>query len=693
MQAQPTSRNARLSHKQRRRSPAVLLLLTAGVLLTCWVAGGGPFRETRQALAQAAQSGPIRVVKTVSPTVLLAPGGEVEFTVRIENTSNNLTLTIDTLVDWPHGNLNGQGNCAIPPPIQPLGFYECSFHAMVSGTPGYVETDVVIASGFSDGKPVSGGASASVRILAPSTPTPTATSTPSCPADDYESDDSPSLSKPLSQGDIQLHTFSHEEDLDWVSFYPPTVGKSYNISTFDLEEGADTYLSLYDKWGTPLKHNDDLDWKRCITGDTKYCQSSITWVATTTGPYFLVARTIVFPEGRCPTYRIAARPAGLFLPLAVKAPPTPTPTATPKDTPTPTATPSRTPTNTRTPTATPSITPTRTRTGTPTNTHTPGPTATPTATADPDVLFPDGMDVDPRTHQVFVASRDNNRLFVLNGLNPTPAANVPVGSAPVGVAVNPNPAINKAYITNWNSRDLYVLNATTLEMQGIIPVGPYPTFVRINPQDNRVFVAKYGGNELVVIDGNTDTIVTSVSSGGVGTWGLAVNPNLNRVYLSNRDSGTVTTVEGNNDTYQLLPGQTIRPCGGVGSAPYAMDFNPVNNKLYIACSPFHDVNSAAVYEAGATGLTPLAFFSIGEGGEAGGGGVAVDTATGNVFFTNSVSDTVSVVGGAVDRVIAEVPVGSNPYGAAADPGMMQVFVGNRDDHNVTVLSDTYTPTP
>jgi YVTN family beta-propeller protein len=309
------------------------------------------------------------------------------------------------------------------------------------------------------------------------------------------------------------------------------------------------------------------------------------------------------------------------------------------------------------------------------------------------VLFPDGMDVDPRTHQVFVASRDNNRLFVLNGLNPTPAANVPVGSAPVGVAVNPNPAINKAYITNWNSRDLYVLNATTLEMQGIIPVGPYPTFVRINPQDNRVFVAKYGGNELVVIDGNTDTIVTSVSSGGVGTWGLAVNPNLNRVYLSNRDSGTVTTVEGNNDTYQLLPGQTIRPCGATGSAPYAMDFNPVNNKLYIACSPFHNVNSAAVYEAGATGLTPLAFFSIGEGGEAGGGGVAVDTATGNVFFTNSVSDTVSVVGGAVDRVIAEVPVGSNPYGAAADPGMMQVFIGNRDDHNVTVLSDTYTPTP
>jgi len=305
------------------------------------------------------------------------------------------------------------------------------------------------------------------------------------------------------------------------------------------------------------------------------------------------------------------------------------------------------------------------------------------------VLFPDGLAVDPRTHQVFVASRDNNRLFVLEGPSLIQQANVPVGSAPFGVAVNA--ATDKAYVTNWNSRDLYILNATTRAVLDVVSIGPSPTFVRVNPQTNRVFVAKYGGNGLVVIDGDTNAIVTDVSSGGVGTWGLAVNPNLNRVYLSNRDSGTVTTLDGNNDSYQLLNAQTIKPCGGTGSAPYAMDFNPVNNKLYIACSPFHNVNSAAVYEAGANGLTRVAFFSIGDGGEAGGGGVVVDIATGNVFFTNSNSDTVSVVSGEANRVIATIPAGSNPYGAAADPGMKWVFIGNRDSHDVTFISDTYAP--
>jgi YVTN family beta-propeller protein len=277
---------------------------------------------------------------------------------------------------------------------------------------------------------------------------------------------------------------------------------------------------------------------------------------------------------------------------------------------------------------------------------------------------------------------------VLDGSTLGELANVAVGSSPVGVAVNP--ATDKAYVTNWSSQDVYVLNATTRAVLDIVPVGPYPTFVKINAQTNRVFVAKYGSNGLVVIDGDTNAIETSVGSGGVGTWGLAVNPNLNRVYLSNRDSGTVTTLDGNNG-YQVLNGQTIKPCGSTGSAPYAIDFNPTNDKLYIACSPFHNVNSAAVYAASATGLTQLAFFSIGDGGDTGGGGVVVDTATGNVFFTNSRADTVSVVGGAVDSVIATVPAGSNPYGAAADPGTTQVFIGNRDSHDVTVISDTFTP--
>ena len=95
----------------------------------------------------------------------------------------------------------------------------------------------------------------------------------------------------------------------------------------------------------------------------------------------------------------------------------------------------------------------------------------------------------------------------------------------------------------------------------------------------------------------------------------------------------------------MVTSRTIQPCGGAGASPYGLAFNPANNKLYIVCSPFHNVNRAAVYRANATGLTRLAFLPIGDGGEDGGGGVAVDGATSNVFFTNSAANTVSVISG------------------------------------------------
>ena len=92
----------------------------------------------------------IVVTKTANPTSLPEPGGNVDFTVRIDNTSAVDTVTISSLIDDIHGNLNGQGNCSVPQVIAVGGFYECTFTASVNGSPGYSETDTVTASGTDD---------------------------------------------------------------------------------------------------------------------------------------------------------------------------------------------------------------------------------------------------------------------------------------------------------------------------------------------------------------------------------------------------------------------------------------------------------------------------------------------------------------------------------------------------------------
>jgi len=111
----------------------------------------------------------INVVKTANPTQVVEPGGLVTFSVVIYNTSLvDHTITINSLLDDVHGNLNGQGTCSVPQTIPFGGSYTCFFIAQVSGNAGYVEVDTVVATGTNqNGIPVSDWDDATVTVIEP----------------------------------------------------------------------------------------------------------------------------------------------------------------------------------------------------------------------------------------------------------------------------------------------------------------------------------------------------------------------------------------------------------------------------------------------------------------------------------------------------------------------------------------------
>ena len=108
----------------------------------------------------------ISVTKATSEKQVFAPGENVEFTVVVNNNSISTDpVTITSLVDSIHGDLNGQGTCAVPQTILPGAAYTCKFTALVAGD----ETDTVTASGADDeNTPVSASADASVEMINPS---------------------------------------------------------------------------------------------------------------------------------------------------------------------------------------------------------------------------------------------------------------------------------------------------------------------------------------------------------------------------------------------------------------------------------------------------------------------------------------------------------------------------------------------
>lgn len=108
----------------------------------------------------------IAVTKSASPTKVTTPGGIVTFTVRVDNTSVE-SITLTSLNDDIHGDVNGQGNCVVPQQIAIGSFYQCAFSAMVSGPAGSSETDTVAASVLDDEMNVATGMDmATVMIVA-----------------------------------------------------------------------------------------------------------------------------------------------------------------------------------------------------------------------------------------------------------------------------------------------------------------------------------------------------------------------------------------------------------------------------------------------------------------------------------------------------------------------------------------------
>ncbi len=419
-------------------------------------------------------------------------------------------------------------------------------------------------------------------------------------------------------------------------------------------------MILYDQNGAILKTNDDLDQARCLT-QPQYCASTITWKAANGGPYYLSLRTLTWPDQQypqcpCPGYTVTGKALRFYLPLIIGGAPS-------------------------------QITPTPTATATPTLTPTPVETA-PLPTVVPGFRHPKGLAVNPQTHLLYVASRTDDRVYMLDSLTLQVLNSVKVGKEPWGVAVNTQ--TNKVYIANFGAANVYVLDGATLAILEVIHVGPNPTFVGINEATNRVFVVTYGNSGFAILDGASDTLLNIKPARVAGAWGLAVNSNLNRLYISGRDNrGEIATLDGNAPWNAFE--QFVYPCGEQGSSAYELDFNPANNKLYVACAPSGSVNRAAIFRVSAGGLTRLAWTPIGAGGGDGGGGVAVNPTTGNAFFTNALDNTVSVISGSTNTVIATIPTGVNPFGLAVDPATGRVYVGDRDSNDVFVFRDPSAP--
>jgi hypothetical protein len=111
----------------------------------------------------------IQVTKTATPNSLWEPGGDVTFSILVENTSE-APVTMTSLVDSAIGDLAvyHQSTCSVPQELAASGqegsTYSCTFSAFVSGDPGAHANTVTVSGVDNQGAVVTAFDIAEVEI-------------------------------------------------------------------------------------------------------------------------------------------------------------------------------------------------------------------------------------------------------------------------------------------------------------------------------------------------------------------------------------------------------------------------------------------------------------------------------------------------------------------------------------------------
>ena len=284
--------------------------------------------------------------------------------------------------------------------------------------------------------------------------------------------------------------------------------------------------------------------------------------------------------------------------------------------------------------------------------------------------------------RAYVVNRNSDSVSVIDAATNTVVATVPVGNAPLQVAVTPNGAF--AYVTNESDNSVSVISAATNTVVATVPVGAFPSAIAITPNGAFAYVGVSGA--INVIATATDTVIATIP--GVLASQIAITPNGASVYAFRSSPAIVTVIDTATNTetasvtfstsgggiaitpngsfayvgdlgftsVRVLSTTTNTEVGAVGglSCPArGIDFTPNGAFGYVACSGNVAVIDTATNELVTT--VPAGSFPI---------AVAINPAGTFAYVVNRFSNDVSVINTSTNTVVATIPVGTNPLSIA-----------------------------
>ncbi len=288
----------------------------------------------------------------------------------------------------------------------------------------------------------------------------------------------------------------------------------------------------------------------------------------------------------------------------------------------------------------------------------------------------------------YVTNIGSDNVSLINTATRAVVATIPVGRAPMGVAVRPDGAF--AYAVSIGDHSVSVINTATNAVEATIRVGRHPYGIAVQPDGAFAYVTAQSDATVTVFETTSNSVVDVIPVGN-GPWKVAFTPNGAAAYVTNTGDNTTSVISTSSRSIIATIGVGIHPIGvavtsggawvGVancvsgsvsliktinnarwfdanigGGCPYDLTFSPNGNLAYVTVP---DSGLVAVFDR-LDGFKRIATIPIREGPRA----IAMTPGEATAYVTVGSSQRVAVVNTASNTVESIIPVNSNPFGVA-----------------------------
>jgi YVTN family beta-propeller protein len=292
----------------------------------------------------------------------------------------------------------------------------------------------------------------------------------------------------------------------------------------------------------------------------------------------------------------------------------------------------------------------------------------------------------------YVTNGGSGTVSVYDVVNVRLDRELPVGQNPVAVAASPTR--NEVYVVNSGTAgaqgSITVLNAENNSVAATIQVHQRPVSIEIAPAGDLAYVANAGSNSISVLDLKARREIAAIGAGEEPA-AVRLSPDGKTLVVANRQGNSVSLID--------LPSRKVRAvfedCPGASDATILPD----SSKAFVACSAGHQVMVIALAHAAVSATAHPASSSPSQPGPAqpdsleslldvGQGPVhlALKPDGGEIFVSNSLSDSISEVYNGTDEVGNTYMIGDDPVRGLVSNDNALLYVAGFNSQFVTVYS-------